>query len=209
MARTKTREIPEAGTGDGMDRKRRMSLAVMDPVTAHAVLRQSVLGVIAGTDLDQGAIMETLGDGALDLKDGSLDGLERMLFAQASSLNGVFICMAQRSAQNLGEYLPAAVTYMKLALKAQSQCRATLETLAAIKNPPVIYARQANFANGPQQVNNGDPTRASENQNAPNELLEVQNEGERLDLGTPGQASGGDPALASMGKIDGTANEKR
>ena len=38
---------------------------------------------------------------------------------------------------------------MKLALKAQNQCRMTLETLAAIKNPPVIYARQANFANGP------------------------------------------------------------
>jgi hypothetical protein len=44
---------------------------------------------------------------------------------------------------------------MRLALKAQSQSRATVETLAAIKNPPVVYARQANFAAGHQQVNNG------------------------------------------------------
>jgi hypothetical protein len=44
---------------------------------------------------------------------------------------------------------------MRLALKAQSQCRATLETLSAIKNPPVVFARQANITNGPQQVNNG------------------------------------------------------
>jgi hypothetical protein len=43
---------------------------------------------------------------------------------------------------------------MRLALKAQSQCRATLEALANIKNPPVVIARQANFAAGPQQVNN-------------------------------------------------------
>jgi len=42
-------------------------------------------------------------------------------------------------------------------LKAQSQCRATLEALAAIKNPPIVYARQANIAAGPQQVNNGVP----------------------------------------------------
>ena len=43
---------------------------------------------------------------------------------------------------------------MRLALKAQGQCRATLETLATIKNPPVVFARQANIAQGPQQVNN-------------------------------------------------------
>jgi hypothetical protein len=44
---------------------------------------------------------------------------------------------------------------MRLALRAQGQCRATLETLAAIKNPPVVFARQANINNGgQQQVNN-------------------------------------------------------
>jgi hypothetical protein len=57
---------------------------------------------------------------------------------------------------NMGEYIKAADTYLRLALKAQSQCRATLETLATIKNPPIVYARQANIANGPQQINNGD-----------------------------------------------------
>ena len=50
----------------------------------------------------------------------------------------------------MGEYLLATETYLRLALKAQSQCRATLETLAAIKNPPVIFAKQANVTTGPQ-----------------------------------------------------------
>lgn len=42
------------------------------------------------------------------------------------------------------------ILHEELHQKAQSQCRATLETLAAIKNPPVIYAKQANISNGPQ-----------------------------------------------------------
>jgi len=62
--------------------------------------------------------------------------------------------------------------YLRLALKAQSQCRTTLETLAVIKNPaPVAFVRQANIAHGPQQVNNtamsvavADASRARENE---------------------------------------------
>jgi hypothetical protein len=56
---------------------------------------------------------------------------------------------------------------MRLAFKAQSQSRATIETLAAIKNPPVVFTRQANIANGPQQVNQvnmGLPSHAGENE---------------------------------------------
>jgi hypothetical protein len=45
---------------------------------------------------------------------------------------------------------------MRLALKAQSQCRATLETLAQIKNPPVVLARQANIAQGRPSVSRRD-----------------------------------------------------
>ncbi len=45
--------------------------------------------------------------------------------------------------------------YMKLALKAQSQCRSTLQAISKIKNPMIVgYVRQANVAYGPQQVNN-------------------------------------------------------
>jgi len=70
--------------------------------------------------------------------------------------------------------LEAADKYLRLALKAQGQCRATLETLAAIKNPPVVFARQANIAHGPQQVNNGPPPARTENATiAPNKVLEA------------------------------------
>ncbi len=46
--------------------------------------------------------------------------------------------------------------------QAQGQCRAALETPAPIKNPTVVFARQANIAHGPQQINNGmEPARAA------------------------------------------------
>ena len=78
-----------------------------------------------------------------------------MLVAQAVTLNAIFTELGRRAALNMGEYPDATDRYMRLGLRAQSKCRATLETLAEMKNPPVVLARQANTSNGPQQVNNG------------------------------------------------------
>ena len=78
-----------------------------------------------------------------------------MLVAQTIALNAVFSDMAWRAAENIGEYLPATEIYLRLAFKAQAQFRATIEALAEIKNPrPVAFVKQANIAQGPQQVNN-------------------------------------------------------
>lgn len=86
---------------------------------------------------------------------GDMAGAERMLSAQAVALNAMFAELARRAALNMGQHLDVTDRYLRLALKAQSQSRATIETLAAIKNPPTVFARQMNVAHGPQQVNNG------------------------------------------------------
>jgi hypothetical protein len=87
----------------------------------------------------------------------------------------------------------------RLALKAQAQCRATIETLAVMKNPPAVFARQANIAHGPQQVNNGTgpSSRAGNQETEPNKLLEAPRE--RLDSGTSSAAGEGDQELAPVG----------
>ncbi|WP_342720382.1 hypothetical protein [Acidovorax sp. FHTAMBA] len=139
-----------------------------------------------------------------------LAAAEQMLVAQAIALNSIFAEMARRSALNMGDYLDATDRYMRLALKAQGQCRATLETLAAIKNPPVVFARQANIAHGPQQVNNG--VAPGRTQGAPahayeqtgiksNELLEIE-DGKRLDAGAQGTAGLANPKLAAVGTVN-------
>ena len=105
-----------------------------------------------------------------------------------------------------GSYFEAGERYFKMAMKAQNQCRMTLETLSTIKNPPVVYAKQANIAHGPQQVNNGTgPSRTEENRNSPSKLLEQSNE-IPVDTGTPGAAGGSNSQMEAMGEIERATN---
>jgi urease beta subunit len=118
------------------------------------------------------AILEALRVQCVAINDGSLKDAEALLISQALALNTIFGELARRAALNMGEHLAATDTYLRLALKAQSQSRATLETLAAIKNPPVVFAKQANIAHGHQQVNNA-TSRAGNLEMSQNELLKV------------------------------------
>jgi hypothetical protein len=95
---------------------------------------------------------------------------------------------------------------MRLALKAQSNCRTTAEALAAIQNPPTVFARQANITSGPQQINNASAalSRARNSLSVPNGLLEAN--GERLDARTQGPAGDRDKELAAMRPIDRPKN---
>lgn len=155
-------------------------------------------------------LLGSLKEHAGTIKAGDLSRVEAMLCGQAAALNTMFAELARRGAVNMGEYIGAAETYLKLALKAQSQCRATLETLAAIKNPPVIFAKQANIAHGPQQVNNhvAGIARAEEIDNQPTELLE-HDHGQRLDTGTTAAASGSNQAMEAVGAIHRPAHAAR
>jgi hypothetical protein len=84
---------------------------------------------------------------------------------------------------------------MRLALRAQNQCRATLETLSAIKNPPVIYAKQVNQSSGPQQINNG--------VTAPSQARGIENEQSKLlDARATGETIPGHTTLEAVGEID-------
>jgi len=80
--------------------------------------------------------------------------LESMLLSQSVTLNSIFAEMARRAALNMNGNIQATETYMRMALKAQNQARSTLETLSAIRNPPIVITKQANITTGNQQVNN-------------------------------------------------------
>lgn len=90
-----------------------------------------------------------------DSKTGNMNRPEAMLLTQAHTLDVIFNALAQRAGANIGTHKDAAETYLRMALKAQSQCRTTLEALAEIKAPKsATFIKQANIA-GQQQVNNG------------------------------------------------------
>ena len=180
------------------------------------VLRPSVRAAVTTRDfskmfgeLDINTLVNELAAQAKSVNNGELQRPEAMLIAQAHTLEAIFHELARRAALNMGEYIGAAETYMRLALKAQSQCRTTLETLSVIKNPPAVaFVRQANIANGPQQVNNaaprspGDPSRARESENPPNKQLEQQRD-EGLDTRATQATVGADPPMAPVGEVHG------
>lgn len=191
------------------DRATLLGKVALRPSVKAAVTVQAFAKPAWG-ELDLSALSDELSTQIGAVTKGDLQRAEAMLIAQAHTLESIFHELARRAGLNMGEYLQAAETYMRLALKAQSQCRATLETLATIKNPaPVAFVRQANIAHGPQQVNNAPPpsaaSRARESEIAPNKLLEVT-DGNRVDLGASSAAGHADPSLETLGAIDGTTH---
>src|SRR3546814_13505993 len=94
---------------------------------------------------------------------------------------------------------------MRLALKAQSQARTTIETLAEVKNPKAVaFVKQANIANN-QQVNHGDyaevvpETRAGTNESPQTQLLEGTNV-TRLDPRAKSKAGRSQSPLAAVAR---------
>jgi hypothetical protein len=105
--------------------------------------------------------------------------------------------LVERSALNMGEYPDAADMYMKMALKSQAQCRATIEALSSIKNPSVVKANQLNMAHN-QQVNNA--SLADETKNTPTQLLE-ETDGQQLDTPKTQETVGVDSPMETLEPI--------
>lgn len=181
-----------------------LNAAVSNAVTTAAFLRPSwpSVGVTEAA--------EVLLAKASAVHGGDLREAETVLIAQATTLNTLFLELTRRAGLNMGANLQATDTYMKLALKAQNQSRMTLETLAAIKNPPVVYARQANFANGNQLVNNGVPmqpaSHAAKAEVIQNEL--EHSDGQRLDIGSAATPSTTHSHCEALGALNRAPNPR-
>lgn len=148
---------------------------------------------------------EALRDEVAKVQGGDLSQVDAMLFGQAKVLSTVFHALLDRAGANMGGHLGALETYMRLALKAQSQCRTTLEALVEAKNPrSVAFVRQANIAGGHQQVNNGG-TRG-ESESPPNEL---QGDFNVVDTGAEAARIGTDQGASAMAAVNGTAHRRR
>jgi len=166
----------------------------------------------SGDNIDIVDLMVALTEQTSAASSGDLKRAEAMLTAQGHTLDAIFNNIARRAIN--APYIDHLDCFLKLALRAQSQCRATWETLATIRNPPMMgYVRQANITSGPQQVNNTPPDpnhgpRAGESPNLQNELLE-EKDGEWLDSGTSRTAGRVDPAMAAVAEVDRTQERGR
>ena len=128
---------------------------ILDPDFRHAVAISQVLkpqfGSMDGAPGfgDYADAIHARGDGATK---GELAFASRTLAAQAMTLDTIFTEMARRMALNMGDYLGAAETYARIALKAQAQSRATLEALAKLHQPREQTVRHVHVNDGGQAV---------------------------------------------------------
>ena len=173
---------------------------------------QNAVGILAWSkfagEADLQALANDLGEQTKNVQAGDMRPVEGMLYRQAKTLETMFTSLARRAADQDG--LKQFQVNLTLALKAQAQCRATLEALAEIKNPrPVQFVNQANMTTGPQQVNNayagtqshsGMKSGAGNIQSEPNKLLEAEH-GQWKDIGAQSEAGRGNQAVETVESI--------
>ena len=166
----------------------------VSPSLNGATVIQAYQGNVMGKDVELGGLIDQLRDTFTEVKGGDLHALEAMLISQATALQTIFTSLARRACTQ--DRLPQYQTFLGLALKAQAQSRATISALVDLKYPrQATFVKQANIANGPQQVNNGGKagelqeqyaqarTHAEKSEPEQNKLLEVNHEqpGKRMD----------------------------
>jgi hypothetical protein len=177
----------------------------LDAYTRPEVRTAATIQIWQGGSSEINALIKTLSLQIDAVQNGNMARLESLLLMQAHTLNELFSHLAECAYKQ--ESLTQFDIMLRLALKSQNQCRSTLETLATIRNPPVIYAKQANMTNGPQQINNRVPATHTHKKNKikPNELLEHAH-GERLDTRTKTTTSGTDMHMEALAAVNRSKN---
>jgi hypothetical protein len=194
---------------DGLSQDKRTARQVFDP-TINTTITSMEYSKGMFSDLSLTDCVDAMRGQVKAVNDGNLSNMEAVLVAQAKALDAMFNSLARRAISNMGGgHMQAADTYMRLALKAQGQCRATIETIGELKYPKsATFIRQANIA-GQQQVNNGGPgfetgTRADTREEKVIPTNELLSEGQHASLDTGRKAAAGRPdsAMATLAPVD-------
>jgi hypothetical protein len=176
------------------------------PALMSAALIEFFSKNIAG-ELDICHLVDLLETNIEEVKSGDMSSIEAMLISQAQALQTLFVSLGLKAANQT--QLKQYSSFMTLALKAQSQSRATLQALVELKYPKQIaFVKQANIAHGHQQVNNGttaqndatlgEQPRAEKISQKPNELLEAHHGNKKMDRRTTRSAVAKNKAMATV-----------
>ncbi|SFM59170.1 hypothetical protein [Nitrosomonas communis] len=184
-----------------------LAMNAYNPIVRAIATGQEFTKDITDTEVDIFASISILAKQIEDIKAGNLSCAEATLAAQADTLDLIFNSLMRKAANS--KMINHFEMYMRLALKAQGQCRRTYETLAEIKNPrSMAFIKQQNIGLNQQVNNNAVPYVHEKSIKSSNELLEAQN-GERLDTRAAGSTIGTDQELETVGIIDWGQNARR
>ncbi len=170
----------------GRTEEEKLAHIALSPEFKAAITSKAYAPAIGEQDL--AAILQRLGELSSRVTTGKTDDVESMLAVQALTLDSIFHRLALQAERNIGQYPKAVDTYLRLALKAQSQSRATAEALAALKSPRQ-YISQTNVA-GAMQIN-------------------IDVEKPNVDGRTEGKNASSDTRVEALGEVHGSQNPRR
>jgi hypothetical protein len=132
-----------------------LARTLLEPHVRHGALSAAFASKSLGendglTDLND--IVRFFEDATERAEGGDLKLASRLLASQALTLDSIFTELTRRSAANLGEYPTAAERYMRLALKAQTNCRTTLDALGRLHQPREQTVKHVHVNDGGQAV---------------------------------------------------------
>lgn len=198
---------------EGQTQAEAIARATLLPSFNAAIVMQSYQENIGG-NVDINELVTGLADSCRDVNGGDLAKMEAMLLSQAIALQTIFTSLARRAQTQ--EYQKNLEAFLGLALKAQAQSRATISALVDLKYPrQATFVKQANIANGPQQVNNGaieqTDSRARQLQTEQNKLLEGSyvTGTQRMDSREAQTAERSNPAVEAVGKVHRAKKSRR
>jgi hypothetical protein len=198
MTKTQVLEIKQ-----GKDQTKEQALAELKSKSdfLSTAVKES-FDISLGDDFNFQSTMQVLEKTIAQIQSGDLSKIEEMYISQAVALEGMFTSLARKAKAQ--DKLLQYETHMRFALKAQNQCRATLQALVQLKQPSnTTFVKQANISQGHQQVNN----LAEKNITPQNELLKGSYA--QLDTGTTPTPKGIDTTLETVGKVHRGKNTGR
>jgi hypothetical protein len=121
---------------EGVSDDRLLAEVVHNTHVQHAlnigVMGSEVFGSTGKPSINDSVAIVTEASGKV--RKGNLGDLKDMLVAQSQSLDAMFSFMTARALKNIAQYPEAVDRYARIALKAQAQCRATVESLDRMAN---------------------------------------------------------------------------
>ena len=169
--------LPAKSASGHTEEEKRANIALA-PEFKAAVTAQAYAPLIGETDL--AAVLKRLGEMSTSSVGESSKEHEYLLSAQVIALDSIFNRLAIQAHASIGKHPKVVDVYLRLALKAQSQCRATAETLANLKSPRQ-YISQTNVATA-LQVN-------------------IERDSHHVDTSTTGSNAASDPNVEALGEV--------
>lgn len=147
-------KVLEVKPNEGEEHNATIARLALEPGPRHAALGNSFAASLFSPNHTLPITESTavLGNAMARARDGDKALASDILAAQAVALDTIFTELAGRSAANMGQYVNAAERYMRLALKAQANCRATLEALGKLHQPREQTVKHVHVNEGGQAI---------------------------------------------------------